>query len=377
MTPHCLNLDSFHTRPRFVSVSRRIGDDDDDPFNLNPKHLRGSIKTKLALCLVSKSFNSLATEFLYECIHFNSRDGLNRAVPLFTRGGANKLWWTKVLEINFCYTRGRGKSVTPITHLLPKCANLRLLVFPKVSPELDLDQVETVYRSLPRSVRAIRWDTFDLPILQWLPTTVLNNIYQMSIKSVDLMSGPALTLPRLTYLHATDEFAPTNLTLPALRTVCLVAWGRDKELESSPLGLFIQSYAQQITRLQIETPFEVDFPVPLIDRCTNLATLKYDPFLVRIRNPPQSINRDAVQHMKLTHVHLLYNIKLVTPLTGAWEANYAWLLNGVFPALKHIIVLQSCVAGRVERQALAQIVRIVGAWTDPRATFECGVSACT
>jgi len=64
-------------------------------------------------------------------------------------------------------------------------------------------------------------------------------------------------------------------------------------------------------------------------------------------------------------------------LTGAWEANCAWLLNGVFPALKHIIVLRSCVAGRVERQAMAQIVWIVGAWNDPRVTFECGVSACT
>jgi len=316
-----------------------IGDDDDDPFNLNPKHLRGSIKTNLALCLVSKSFNSLATEFLYECIHFNSRDGLDRAIQLFTRGGANKLWWTKVLEINFWYTR--GKSVTPITHLLPKCVNLRLLVFLKMVPELEFDQVETVYRSLPRSVRAIRWDTFDLPILQCIPTTVLNNICQMSIKSIYLMSGPALTLPRLTYLRATDEFAATNLTLPALRTVCLEAWGRSKELESSPLGLFIQSYAKQITTLQIETPFEVDFPVPLIGRCTNLATLKYDPFLVRIRNPTQPIDRDAVQHTKLTHVYLLYNIKLVVSLTGAWEANYAWLLNGVFPALKHIIVLRS------------------------------------
>jgi len=271
-----------------------IGDDDDDPFNLtNPQHLRGSIKTKLALCLVSKSFNSLATEFLYECIHFTSRDGLNRSIPLSTGGGANKFWWTKVLELPFSYSW--GDSVAPVTHLLPKCVNLRLLVLPEMTPELDLDQVESVYRSIPRSVRAIRcWNDDELPMNQHIPTTVLNNLCQMSIASIKKMSGPAVTLPRLTYLRAMDGFAPTNLTLPALRTVCLVAWGSNKELESSPLGLFIQSYAKQITTLQIETPFEVDFPVPLIDRCTNLATLKYDPFLVRFRNLPQSIDRDAV-----------------------------------------------------------------------------------
>jgi len=151
-----------------------------------------------------------------------------------------------------------------------------------------------------------------------------------------------------------------------------------KELESSPLGLFIQSYAKQITTLQIESGGSfVDFPVLLIDRCMNLTTLKYDPFLVHIRNPPQSIDRDAVQHTKLTHVYLLYNVLLVMSLTGAWEANYAWLLNGGFPGLKYIIVLRSCVAGFFEEQALAQMVRIVGAWTDPRVTFECGESACT
>jgi len=334
----------------------------------------------LALSLVSTSFNSLATEFLYECVHF-TYDGLNTAIRLSTRGGANKLWWTKVLELRFCYTM--GSSVASVAHLLTKCVNLRLLVFasPTMGPEAGLDQAGTVYRSLPRSVRAIRWDIGDLPIFRYIPTTALNNICQMSIESITMMSTPALPLPRLTYFRAKDMFAPTNLIFPALRTVCLVTWQRDKELESSPLGLFIQSYAKQITTLQIESvgSYEVDFPVPLIDRCTNLATLKYNPFLVRIRNPPQSIDRDAIQHTKLTHVYLCYSpgVELVTSLTGPWEANYTWLLNGGFPALKHIIVLRSCVTGLFEGQVVAQVVRIVGAWTDPRVTFECGVSAST
>jgi len=82
----------------------------------------------------------------------------------------------------------------------------------------------------------------------------------------------------------------------------------------------------KITALQIESggSFEVDFPVPLIDCCTNLETLKYDPFLVRIRNPLQSIDRDAAQHTKLTHVYLVYcpDAVLIASLTEPWEANY-------------------------------------------------------
>jgi len=308
--------------------SRTIDDDDDDSFSLvnleRPYSFCDSRNTKLALCLVSKSFNSLATEFLYEHILLTSYKILNTAIRLSTHRGANRLWWTKALWLCFSFTRGIIPSVAP---LLSKCVNLRLLIF-EVNPRVDLDQVKTVYRSLPQSVRAIRWDMGGLPIFQHIPTTVLDNICQMSIESGTMVSI-AITLPRLTSLRAKDIFAPTNLTLPALRNVCSVAWQRTRELESSPFGLFIQSYAQQITTLQIEISYSmvVDFPIPLIDCCTNLATLKYDPFMVCIRNPPQSINRAAVQHAKLTHVYLCNpyycpDIIRVMSLNELWEASY-------------------------------------------------------
>jgi len=356
-----------------------IGDDDDDPFNLaHPQHLRGSLKTNLALCLVSKSFNSLATEFLYECIHFTSYNGLNPAIRLSTREVANKFWWTKVLSLRFWLIM--DNVAASVAHLLSKCVNLRLLVF-EMGPSVGLDQVEPVYRSIPRSVRAISWNMVDSPLYQHTPTAVLDNISQLSIDSRTMMPTPALTLPRLTYFRAMDMFAPTSLTLPALRTVCMVAWRRNKKLESSPLGLFIQSYAKQITALQIESggSFEVDFPVPLIYCCTNLEMLKYDPFLIRIRNPPQSIDRDAVQHTKLTHVHLVYcpDVVLIMSLAEPWKANYTWLLNGGFPALEHIIVLRSGVVGIFEGSVLDQVVTILRAWVDPRVTLIYKPSVCT
>jgi len=44
--------------------------DDHGPFNLGSPHLlQDTLKIKLALCLVSKGFNSIATEFLYESVH--------------------------------------------------------------------------------------------------------------------------------------------------------------------------------------------------------------------------------------------------------------------------------------------------------------------
>jgi len=200
-----------------------------------------------------------------------------------------------------------GSSVAPVAHFLSKCVNLRLLDFaaPTMDPEVDHDQVKSVYRSLPRSVQAIRWELGDQAIFQNIPTIVLDNICQMSIESRTMMSTPALTLPRLTYFRARDNFTPTRLTFPALKTVCLVPWARDKDLESSPLGLFIQSVAKQITTLQIENSyfFTVVFPVPLIDCCTNLTTLQYDPFTVCVQMSSQSDHPDIVQHTKLTHIY--------------------------------------------------------------------------
>jgi len=269
LTLHCLNLGSFHTRPRVKALGdtasesdqapqmynslpaevwrqifatavrprvhaqrvQKIGDDDDDPFNLaNPQYLRGSLKTTLALCLVSKSFNSLATEFLYKCIRFTCLDHLNSAIQHSTDGGVNNFWWTKVLELRLWYTM--DSSSASVTHL-------RLVVFaaPVVVTDVDFNKVKTVYRSLPRSVRAIRFGADSLPPSQLISTTALDNICQISIESGTMMPASALTLPRLTYFRARDEFAPTNLIFPALRIVCLVAWWRKKELESSPLGL--------------------------------------------------------------------------------------------------------------------------------------------
>jgi len=354
-------------------------DDDHDPFNLASPHLlHGTLKTKLALCLVSKGFNSIATEFLYESVHFTSYERLNSAIWHSPRGGTNKFWWTKVLFVRFWYVV--DSSVGSVAHLLSKCVNLRLLYFAArtMDPRAGLGQVKSVYRSLPRGVQAIRWEMDDQFIFQNIPTTVLDNICQMSIESRTIMSTPALTFPRLTYFRARDNFTPTSLAFPALKTVCLMAWERDRDLESSPLGLFIQSVAKQITTLQIESRefFTAVLPVPLINCCTNLTTLKYDPFTVVVRMPSLPDDPDIVQHTKLTHV---YNFISVTPVNRnfrlpRWKANYQWLSHGGFPALKHIIMLRSCVSDLVEEQTLSQIA---SAWTDPRMEFECGVSACT
>jgi len=354
-------------------------DDDHDPFNLGSSHLlRDTLKTKLALCLVSKGFNSIATEFLYESVHFISYEHLKSAIQHSPRGVTNKLWWTKVLVLRFWYAM--DSWVASVAHLLSKCVNLRFLYFAALplDPEVGLDQVKAVSRSLPRSVQAIRWEMGDRPIFQNIPTIVLDNICQMSIESRAVMSTPALTFPRLTYFRARDNFTPTSLTFPALKTVCLIAWECDRDLESSPLGLFIQSVAKQITTLQIENDkfFTVELHVPLVDCCTNLTTLKYDPSTVCVRMSSLSDDPDIIQHTKLTHV---YNFISIIPVSRIfrlprWKANYQWLSHGGFPALKHIIILRSCVSVVYEEQVLSQIA---SAWTDPRMEFECGVSACT
>ena len=188
------------------------------------------------------------------------------------------------------------------------------------------------------------------------------------------MSTPALTFPCLTYFRARDNFTPTSLTFPALKTVCLTAWDCDRDLESSPLGLFIQKFAKQITTLQIESNkfFTVELPVPLINCCTNLTTVKYDPFTVCVRMSSLSDDPDIVQHTKLTHV---YNFISLIPVNRnlrlpRWKENYQWLSHGGFPALKHIIMLRLCVSDVYEEQALSQIA---SAWADPRMEFECGV----
>jgi hypothetical protein len=365
-------------------------DYDHDPFNLSDPHLLDdSLKTKSALCLVSKGFNSLATEFLYESVHFTSHERLNSAIQHSSRGGANKFWWTRVLVLQSWYTM--DSAVPSVARLLSKCLNLRLVVFAAptktMGPEVDLDQVksESVYRSLPRSVQAIRWEWGDLPIFQSIPAVVLDNICQMSIESSAMMSTPALTLPRVTHLRAKDVFAPANLTFPALRTVCLVAWGYDTGLESSPLGLFIQRHGQQITTLQIENRSDfgfVQFPVPLLDCCTNLKTLMYDPFEVCARKELRfDPDPDAVQHTKLTHVYLFPSVDLLRMISVEevacrllWVDNHLWLLHGGFPVLKHIIVRRSCALDPVDEQTLSLIVN---ARPDPRLELECGMSACT
>jgi hypothetical protein len=367
----CVHAQRLHT-------TGDVDNADHDPFNLHPSHLlHHTLRTKLALCLVSKCFNSLATEFLYEEFHFSS----NNFVDL---GGTNKFWWTKVLVLPYGYTMGRSAPFIP--HLLSKCVNLRLLYCepPTIGPDFSPDQVMSVYRSLPRGVQAIHWRSSTKPILENIPIIVLDNICQMSIVSTTIMSTHVLTLPRLTYLRAKDSFTATNLTFPALKTVCLIAYDRNSGLEASPLGLFIQGYAKQITTLQIESGHGysiVTMSLPLIDCCTNLTTLKYDPFIIRVLNPPLF---NTIQHTKLTHVYNFVSNPLkhvvnhlpseMIALRPQWEANYKWLLNGGFPALKHITMFRSCVPNSIEEKVLSQIV---GALTDPRLKFECGVSACT
>ena len=142
-----------------------------------------------------------------------------------------------------------------ITHLLSKCVNLRLLYLEPTVVRLDfnLDQLKSIFRSVPRGVQAIGWGWDIQPMLENIPIIVLENICHMSIGSTTIMSTHALTLPRVTYLRAMDTFTPTNLVFPALKTVCLVIHGHTEGLESSPLGLFIQRDAKQITTLYIDT----------------------------------------------------------------------------------------------------------------------------
>ena len=348
----------------------------------------------MALSLVSKRFHSLAIEFLYEYVHFTSTNFLYSATQHSPRGGTNKFWWTKVLVLRFGYaTRG---SAHLVADLLSKCVNLRLLYFAhpscfaprSINPDFSPDQVKLIYRSLPRSLQAIRWRRDIWPALENIPVIVLDNICQMSIGSPTIAPTHVLTLPRLTYLRATDSFQPNNLIFPVLTAVCLVAYDRGSELESSPLGLFIQGCAKQITVLQIENHrgfLTVDLPLPLIDCCTNLTTLKYDPFVVRVRRLPGFNDPDTIQHTKLTHVYNFisrplktaihhFPISRTTPLQPRWEENCKWLSYGGFPALKHIIMLRACVPDPTEEHVLSHIV---GAWTDPRLKWECGVPACT
>jgi hypothetical protein len=362
----CVHAQRLHT----------TGDDDDhDPFNLHPSHfLRHTIRTKWALCLVFKRFNSLATEFLYEMVYF-------RFDKFLAIGSMDKFWWTKVLVLPYVFPTGRLAPLLPL--LLSKCVNLRLLHCepPIVGLNCDPDQVMLVYRSLPRGVQAIRWRSSARAISEKIPITVLDNICQLSIESPTITSTLVLTLPRLTYLRAKDTFMPTNLTFPALKTVCLMAYDRGSELESSPFGLFIQGYAKQITTFQIENRckhFIVAMPLPLIDCCTNLTALKYDPFMINLPNPPPF---NSIQHTKLTHVYNFMSNPLKRDVGRSpdqmipkWEANRKWLLNGGFPALKHITMFRSCVPDPIEEWILSEIV---GPSTDPRLKFECGVSACT
>lgn len=363
-------------------------DDDHDPFKLHCPHLlHGILRTKMALCLVSKRFNSLATEFLYEYVHFTSNNFLYPATQHSPRGGTNKFWWTKVLVLRFGYAT--GGSAPLVTDLLSKCVNLRFLYFaqPSIGPEFSPDQVKLIYRSLPQSLQAICWRGDIQPKLENIPVIVLDNICQMTIESPTMTPTHVLTLPRLTYLRAKDSFKPNNLNFPVLTAVCLVAYDRSSELESSPLGLFIQGCAKQITVLQIENDREsltVDFPLPLIDCCINLTTLKYDPFLVRVRRLPGFNDPDTIQHTKLTHVYnfisrplmnVLYHLpnSRIVALHTLWAENYTRLSYGGFPALKHVTMLRSCVPDPIEEHVLSQIV---SAWTDPRFKLECGVSAC-
>jgi hypothetical protein len=347
-----------------------MADDDHDPFDLNgPRLLHDNFETKLALCLVSKGFNSLATEFLYESVHFISHESLNSAIQHSPRGGTSKFWWTKVLTLRFRYMLDR--AVPSVAHLLSECVNLRLVVFaaPKRDLRGDLDKLRSVYRSLPRSLRAIRWERNNLPIFQTIPAGILDNICQMSIESSTMMSTLTLAFPHVTYLRTKDLHAPTNLTFPPLRTVCLVCW-RNVDLASSLLGEFIQRHVKQITALQIDTCRNfamIEFPVPLLDCCTNLTTLKYDPFVVWTRGRPPS--KDTVQHTKLTHLSLSLSVK-----GSPWdrEANHEWL--SYFPALKHIIALRPCVLNPAEEQALSLIRHVL---PDPRLELECVESPCT
>ena len=373
---------------RFQTTSGDDDDDDDDhdPFKLHSPH--DILRTKMALYLVSKRFNSLATEFLYEYIHVTSKNFLYSATQHSPRGGTNKFWWTKVLVLRFGYAT--GGSAPLVADLLSKCVNLRFLYFsePSIGSVFSPDQVKSIYRSLPRSLQAIRWRRDIQPALENIPVIVLDNICQLSIGSPTMTPTHVLTLPRLTYLRAKDSFQPNNLTFPVLTAVCLVAYDRDSELESSPLGLFIQGCAKQITILQIENDrgiFTVDLPLPLIDCCTNLTTLKCDPFLVRVRRLPGFDDPDTIQHTKLTHVYnfisrplrnALYhhsNSREIT-LYPFWEDHYKWLSYGGFPALKHITLLRSCVPDPIEEHVFSQIVSVC---TDPRLELECGASACT
>jgi len=367
----CVHAQRLHT----------TGDDDDDPFNLHSSHLlHDTIRTKLALCLVSKLFNSLATEFLYESVHITDIDYYSLDI-----GSTNKFWWTKVMYLRFSF--GMRSPVLVVTHLLSKCVNLRLLYLESTrgSPDLSPYQVRSICRSIPRGVQAIGWGWDTQRMLEDVPIIVLENICHISIGTIAIMSTHVLTLPRVTYLRAIDSFTPTNLIFPALKTVCLVARSHTNELESSPLGLFIQSEAKQITTLHIDSDrlfSTVKMPLLLINCCTNLTTLKYDPYIVHVGNPPLA---NAIQHTKLTHVYnLIYHplrsvfgdlpSEMLAPFRRFWEANHKWLFNGGFPALKHITILRSCVLDPVEEQMLSQIV---SASTDPRLKFECGVSACT
>jgi len=366
----CIHTQRLHT----------TGDDDDDPFNLQSSHLlHDTLRTKLALCLVSKLFNSLATEFLYESVHVT--DINNNSLDT---GSTNKFWWTKVLSLRCSFEMG---SLVPlVTHLLSKCVNLRILYLESTmgGPYLSPDQVRSICHSFPRGVQAIGWGWDTQCILEHVPIIVLDNICHMSIGWTTIMSTHVLTLPRVTYLRAIDSFTPTNLIFPALKTVCLVTHYHIFELETCPLALFIQSEAKQITTLHIDSdPLSspVAMPLLLIDRCTNLTTLKYDPFMVQVGDPPLV---KTIQHTKLTHVYNLIshrfrsifdNIPSDLPLLrDIWRENCNWLFNGGFPALKHITMLRSCVLDPIEEQVLSQIV---SASTDPRLKFECGVSAFT
>jgi len=373
----CVHAQRLHT------TGDNDDDDDDDPFNSHSSHLlHDTIRTKLALCLVSKLFNNLATEFLYESVHVTDINNYS-----LDTGSTNKFWWTKVLHLRF--SSGMGGLVPLLTHLLSKCVNLRLLRFEAAMVHRDLspDQVKSVCRSFPRGVQAIGWGWDTQRMLENIPITVLENICHISVAhvgSTTIKSTHVLTLPRVTYLRAIDSFTPTNLIFPALKTVCLVVHYHIYGLETCPLALFIQSEAKQITTLHIDSdPLSatVVMPLLLIDRCTNLTTLKYDPFMVQVEYPPLV---NTTQHTKLTHVYNLIshrfrstfdNIPSSLPLLRRfWTANCNWLFNGGFPALKHITMLRSCVLDPIEEQVLSQIV---SASTDPRLKIECGVSACT
>jgi hypothetical protein len=368
----CVHAQRLHT-------TGDVDVDDHDPFNLHPSHLlRETLRTKVALCLVSKGFNSLATEFLYENVHFRSKIFL-------PSGGLNRFWWTKVLVLPHAFATGWSAPFIP--RLLSKCVNLRLLFCepPTTGPDSSPDKLMSIYHSLPRGVQAICWAGYSEPTLENIPIIMLDNICQMSIRSTTIVSTHVITLPRLTYLRANDSFPPTNFVFPALKAVCFVAYTRVSGLESSPFGLFIQGLAKQITTLQIENGHgnsTVAMPLLLIDCCTNLTTLKYDPFTISV---PKPLPFNTIQHTKLTHVYTFipYIVKyaanqspyqLMARFHPEWEANRKWLLNGQFPALKHITMFRSCVPDPIEEEVLS---KIVSPSADPQLRFECGVSACT